>query len=374
MLREACVVILVFVLVLLNTACSNEMNLSTVGDEDNYGHVSSSNQISAVSSDDVRGALAGMIGCDSMQTRDESFPIQSIFRTLLDVLIVIDGSPDMAQQRKMVAKRLQPLLERIAASDYQVAIISSDLGACVDTIITKSTPNAIETLTEAVATGPATSRGDFATMKVITGLTNVKDAVWKGHVINKSTCSDDSWLRDGSIVATIVISNKKHLCCHIHACTMPDIEAALRSTGRIGSSSSQRKLYRLYGLLNQKMEYTRQSSEYGAGIESWYVDWRDFEQYQVSGTNNRLVDFVKSIDTPNYDDIFNSITDDIVTSLGDTFTLAEKHDDACAQVALTSDGIAQVLDKSEFSITGKTLKIKRVLSTDDTQVDITYTY
>lgn len=363
---------LALALILLTLACSQGYVSMGDGGGENSDALTDNQRLSG---DAEHGVVAQDVhqsqSCDD--GKEESFPIQASYRGLLDVLIVVDGSQSMALRRQQAAQRLRPLIQKLGNSDYQVAVISSDLRACLSTVITKSTPNAVEQLVTAVSAGPATTTGDFATMKIITGLTNVKSATWDGaNVVNNSMCANN-WIRTGSIVAMIVISDKKHMCCHKHACTMPDIENALRSIGRIGNSNSQRKLFRLYGLLNQSDEYTVEPSEYFSS-NNWYVDWRDFEEYNISGTTTRLVDFVKSIDDPNYDDIFNSITDDLATSLGDTFTLAETHDNRCAHVSLTTDGKAQALSDSEYEIIGKTLTIKRVLTNKDTQVSISYSY
>ena len=361
------------VLILLTVACSRMSTSFSEGGGDT-GDVIDGQRLSRDAEPKVTAQGMNQV-CEDAKT--ESFTIQASYRGLLDILVVIDSNTVTSARRVQAAERMRPLINKISASDYQIATISGDPEACVGTIITKDTPNAGEALVSAIKLVPPGPGGDFAysNMKAITGLTGVKSA--KRNSTNNSVtdigmCSN-TWLRDDSVVAIIVISDNTHLCCWPYACTMIDIEANLRKVGRLGNSASQRRLYRLYGLLDQGYEYTSEPPDHTQG-DNWYVDWRDFEEYTISGTTTRLADFVKSIDDPNYDEIFNNIASDIATSLGDTFTLAETHDNECASVSLTTNGTAQALSESEYEISGKTLKIKRVLTTADTKVDISYSY
>ena len=358
------------VLILLTLACS-QGSVSMSGEENSASVLSYGQRLSGDATADI--IAEGIIqSCEGGKT--ESFPIQASYRGRLDILVVIDSNRGTDARRAQAAERMRPLINKISASDYQVAIISGELDACIETLITKDTPNAVEALVSAIKSGP-TGSGQYVSMKAITGLTGVKYSQRNKtdhSVTDIGTCSN-TWIRDDSVVAIIIISGNEHLCCFPYACTMIDIEANLKKTGRLGNNTSQRKLYRLYGLLNQEHEYTQQPPDHTQG-DNWYVDWRDFEEYTISGTTTRLADFVKSIDDPNYDDIFNNIANDLATSLGDIFTLAEIHDNNCASVSLTTNGTVQALIESEYEIIGKTLKIKRVLTTADTKVDISYSY
>ena len=359
------------VLILLTVACSRRSSSLSEGGSD-PSDVTDGQRLSGDATVDITAQGMNQV-CEDAKT--ESFPIQASYRGLLDILVVLDSNTVTSARREQAAERMRPLINKISASDYQVAIISGDREACVGTIITKDTPNAGEVLVSAIKLVPPGPGGEFAysNMKAITGLTGVKFAKRNDHSVTDIGMCSNTWLRDDSVVAIIVISDNTHLCCWPYACTMIDIEANLRKVGRLGNSASQRRLYRLYGLLDQGYEYTSEPPDHTVG-DNWYVDWRDFEEYTISGTTTRLADFVKSIDDPNYDDIFNNIANDLATSLGDIFTLAEIHDNNCASVSLTTNGTAQALSESEYEISGKTLKIKRVLTTADTKVDISYSY
>ena len=356
---------LVLVIGLLMPACSRDLSSFSEGTrEPNQG------------SDDVTGQSLSSSDCEG---KTESFPVQASYRKL-DILVAVDNTAG-TDIRNKVAERMRPLIEKLGDSDYQVAIISGKLNACVEKVITKTTPNAVDELVDAIKT-ITIAEGEYINMKAITGLTNVKIAELVSNnnndsIVNDGMCSN-GWIRSDSVVAIMVISGQQHLCCYPIACTMPDIEDALRKIGRLSNDSSQRKLYRLYGLLNQSNEYTNRAPgyppRYPDGDYLWYVDWRDFEEWNIEGTTTRLADFVKSIDDPNYDAIFDDIASDITTSLGDTFTLAETPDNKCADVFLTTDGKSNKLAASEYEVDGKTLKIKKVLRDKDTQVDIVYSH
>ena len=360
------------VLILLTVACSRMSNSFSEGGGDT-GDVIDGQRLSRDATVDITAQGMNQV-CEDAKT--ESFPIQASYRGLLDILVVMDSNTVTSARREQTAEQMRPLINKISASDYQIATISGDPEACVGTIITKDTPNAAEALVSAIKSVPPGPGSDLAysNMKAITGLTGVKKAQRNSnHSVTDIGMCSNTWLRDDSVVAIIVISDNAHLCCYPYACTMIDIEANLKKVGRLGNSASQRRLYRLYGLLYQGYEYTSEPPDHTQG-DNWYVDWRDFEEYTISGTTTRLADFVKSIDDPNYDEIFNDIASDITTSLGDTFTLAETPDNECVSIAVTTNGTAQTLGTSEYEISGKTLKIKKVLTTADTKVDISYSY
>lgn len=365
---------LVLALVSLMLACSQRhVSMGDGGDGKKSRALTGNQGRSGDANPDIEAQ--DIIASDCKEGKKESFPIQTQHRGLLDILVVIDSNSGTNTRRAQAAERMRPLIQKLGNSDYQVAIISGQLTACVETVITKNTPNAVERLVSAIKTGPIGS-GEYVNMKAITGLTGVKYTIRNKHdhsLEDGEKCGNTTWVRPNSVVAIIIISGNAHLCCEPYACTMIDIEENLRKVGRLSDNTSQRKLYRLYGLLNQGHEYTSEPPDHTQG-DNWYVDWRDFEEYTIKNTTTRLADFVKSIDDSNYNDIFNNIASDIATSLGDTFTLAETHDDKCASVALTTNGTAQKLNSSEYEISGKTLTIKRVLTPADTSVSISYSY
>ena len=162
--------------------------------------------------------------------------------------------------------------------------------------------------------------------------------------IKRQVTCGRSWLREGSIVAIVVIDvMPSHWInfdlCSESLCSMPDIEQALRDLGRIDSTTSPlQRRYRLYGLTDKNGRlynnpYTTPSqlpplAELLATLESTTltvpekvntlslrVDWQDFEQYTISNSKVRLVDYLGSVnDEQDYAHIFADIAATITPS------------------------------------------------------------
>ena len=352
---------------LLTLACSRDLSSFSTESPKNSGDAN----------------LGAMSACKG---KTENFPIQASYRGKLDIVVAIDSKQGTEESRKQVVNNMRPLIKKLGDSDYQIAIISGALNACVKKVITKNTPKAVEELGTAIEEALKDGGGEYINMKAITALTGVMQANRdkQNHTVtNTGMCTNEhsDWLRDDSVVAIIIISGNKHLCCEPLACTMIDIEKSLQDINRLGDSSSDRKLYRLYGLLNQGTPYNKTEKQPDHTLGSnWYVDWSDFESYnlgggyEVSTASKYLADFVKSIDDNDYKKIFDDITDDLATSLGDTFTLAETPDGSCVDVFLTSEGKKSKLSADEYEVDGKTLQIKKVLTAKDTEVSIIYNH
>ena len=85
---------------------------------------------SNINPDDVSGELY-----------QETFEPDTSTTDKLDILLIIDGSDSMSNQRAEVARKLTPLLEHIKARDWQIGIASTDMTSCFAAIINAKTPN-----------------------------------------------------------------------------------------------------------------------------------------------------------------------------------------------------------------------------------------
>ena len=166
--------------------------------------------------------------------------------------------------------------------------------------------------------------------------------------IKRQVTCGRSWIREGSIVAIVVIdvmpSHWRNFdLCRDYLCSMPDIEEALRDLGRIDSTTSPlQRRYRLYGLTDKNGRlynnpFTTPSqlpplAELLATLKSTTltetekintlntlsllrVDWQDFEQYTISNSKVRLVDYLGSVDNEqDYAHIFADIAAAITPS------------------------------------------------------------
>ena len=162
--------------------------------------------------------------------------------------------------------------------------------------------------------------------------------------IKRQVTCGRSWLREGSIVAIVVIdvmpSHWRYFdLCRGSLCSMPDIEEALRDLGRIDSTTSPlQRRYRLYGLTDKNgrlynnpfttpsqrpplaellatLKSTTLTVPEKINTLSLRVDWQDFEQYTISNSKVSLVDYLGSVnDEQDYAHIFADIVAAITPS------------------------------------------------------------
>lgn len=193
----------------------------------------------------------------------------------------------------------------------------------------------------------STSRGLFVQYRKLTNGLVVSD-YFDG---NDDVSCDRPWIRENSKLVVVAIDiQPSHykgfkLCSFSKMCTMPDIETTLRDIGRLsGNGVSLQKNYQLYGLTDKdgymyNNPYSRRSQraaveeilpillskEELASPEGWAdgykytefkkrvdvsVDWDDFESYRISGSDQKLVDFLGDV---NSDSDREQILDDIAS-------------------------------------------------------------
>jgi hypothetical protein len=69
------------------------------------------------------------------ETTDETFPVWETGK--LDLLIVVDNSGTMANYQNMLAARLEPLLEHVSNTNWNIAVVTTD-NACIRDMISRS--------------------------------------------------------------------------------------------------------------------------------------------------------------------------------------------------------------------------------------------
>ena len=153
---------------------------------------------------------------------------------------------------------------------------------------------------------------------------------------DNATC-DRPWLRDNAKLVIVAIdvqpSHYKgfRLCADNTICTMPDIETTLRDIGKLsGTGSTLQRHYQLYGITDKKgylyenpyrwrsqratlaeitplllsrveLETTRwgDSRKYETFRQLFRlrVDWQDFENYMISGSDQKLVNYLGHLES-----------------------------------------------------------------------------
>ena len=340
-----------------------------------------------------KGIIAGGDDNDANQRMtagtptSENFTLEQKTHDKLDILLVIDESGSMSDDHQSLSTRLDDLLSAVKDSDWQIGIISTNPLSCLLTVIDKNTPNYETIFTTSISQQKLTdSYKDYVLMSYVhaeqaiygalRGLRG--DCIVSRYVSNSSgatpasppvsppvtpvnTSSDsrggyaslcqkkEKWLRDGSMLAVLLVTDEDHQCPHHHGCQITDFYFYLKSI-RIPHATG-----RVYGLLNEQENQK-------------FISWKD-------NNGKSLFAHHESIVNTDYSTILNKISQNIATALQNTFTLKHHHNGGNTEVIVTdADGETQTLTADQYSVAGNTLTINMTLPADSTEIKITYTY
>ena len=143
-------------------------------------------------------------------------------RGILDILLAIDNSGSMGGEIGKVKENLGALLTNIGDSNWQIAMVKSEpSGSClVEGLITSQTaeyPKAYKNLFEFDLEGG----NEHMLKKVRWALEGKSDTGCKGN-----------WLREGSTVAVIVVSDERHQCPDQSVCSVNAYRTFVSNFGR----------------------------------------------------------------------------------------------------------------------------------------------
>ena len=336
--------------------------------------------------------LAMLIACNKNKTRagfsseqtsaaetTESFTTEKKTHDKLDILLVIDESGSMSEAHLTLASRLNDLLAAVSDSDWQIAITTTNPLSCLLTVIDKNTPNYEQTFAETITLkNLQTSYKDYSLYEfadaeqaiggAIRGLRgdcivarsyDKKKASVSGYYgelvaesyggFNSRCQKKEKWLRDGSMLAVLLITDEDHQCVHTHGCHMADFYFYLKSIRTPHATG------RVYGLLN--------------GNESKaFLGWKD-------ENGESLFDYHDSVSSSDYSKILTKISQNISAALKNNFTLQHTHDGGRATVVITTeDGETKPLDEGQYSVDGNALTISITLPANTKKIEVTYTH
>ena len=131
-------------------------------------------------------------------------------RGILDILLAIDNSGSMGNEIKQVRSNLSSLLTDIGNSNWQIAMVKSDPPSTC----------AAEGLITAKTSNYADAYKQLLTFQLQGGSEHMlKKARWALEGKSGTQC-DGSWLRSGSTVAVIVVSDEPHQCPDNNVCSL----------------------------------------------------------------------------------------------------------------------------------------------------------
>ena len=118
---------------------------------------------------------------------------------LLDILIVIDNSGSMGEEQKKLAGKLKPLLSQIENTNWKIGVVTTDADSkCMTAIINKEDIDLDKSFSDAINAG--------------TGGSNYEQGILQAkHALD---CEDSPWIRDGSSIAVLFVSDEDN--CDLH--------------------------------------------------------------------------------------------------------------------------------------------------------------
>ena len=142
----------------------------------------------------------------------------------LDLLLVVDSSGDMADERTQLASGLAPLLAGLNGLDWQIGVIGTDPTAtgCLGALVKGQDADGIAKLSAAIA---ATSTDGTAAFGILQA----------GRAL-AGCAGREPWLREKSTLAVLIVSNKDN--CGGTKCTMSLPADADFTTADLAASSS----------------------------------------------------------------------------------------------------------------------------------------
>jgi len=319
----------------------------------------------------------------SSEQATESFTPETEEHDKLDILLVIDDSGSMNLQHQTLSTRLNDLLSAVSDTDWQIAIITTNPLSCLLTVIDKHTPNYTGIFTESINLKNLRASHKDLRLYDMYGGHYVEQAVYgairglRGDCIEARSYSDElsdvnhteyrrlatenrhgfnsichpkkTWVRDGSMLAVLLITDEDHQCNHHHGCHITDFYFYLKSIRTPHATG------RVYGLLHEQANKT-------------FLNWKDAD-------GESLFDYHDSVRNPDYTKMLTQISQNISTALKNNFTLKHEHDGGSTTVVITTeDGATQTLTAGQYSVEGDTLSIISTMPANTTKIEITYTY
>jgi hypothetical protein len=255
---------------------------------------------------------------------------------ILDILIVIDNSGSMAEEQKGLSDKLVPLLSKVADSNWQIGVVTTDpKDACMRAVIKKGDSETAANFKTAIEAGIKGAGNEQGIRQAVTGL----------------SCSS-KWVRDNSTIAVLIVSDEDN-CSDGKGC---GTELWKDETYLINYLSSIRKVKedaRVYGLFHVPGSVC--ASAYNVG-----------NQYAKAVTASGGI--AGSICAADYSPTLTAISENVSTILKSQFPLAYEPEMNSLKVFVNN--IAQ---STGFSVNGKTLTFN-VLPPAGAQIRVEYTH
>ena len=307
--------------------------------------------------------------------KTEEFAPEKNDNRLLDILITLDTSGSMRDPVQGLGANLAPLLSHIENTDWQIAVTTINHRAChLGKLINKNNEDEFKDFVQGLLdaevvlnfgieqmalTSLRALRGDCL-LKENAGMDIIKETP-QTEQQSQNTDSEcnarKSWLRDGSTVVVLLVSDEDHQCfMDEFGCGLTDLYFYLNSIRKIRSTAH------VYGLLAE-------------GVDTLYNQWvDDGKESLFTSRVNLCRDCAGNLEY--YNDILEEISDSIASILQKGFTLSRNYDEQEATKVTVhyGNGKEKILKEQDYKISGDTLNIITKLPTDTEKVVVQYTY
>ena len=272
----------------------------------------------------------------------------------LDILIVVDNSTTMNNANTQLSDKIAPLISKIHASDWQIAITTSTITDCLRGVLTKGKNDLAEfkeivskVHSKYLSSADRFSSNDEQVVKMATralkGMPLAKNA---GKNIDID-CSGEKqhWVRANSMLVVMMISDEDAADpthqpenrCEQLSC----IDAFYKhlSTIRVPHVSAK-----VYGILDNRANYNNKSHpSFNKNI--LYLQWRDPQENLPLFDYHHALYYNRTNTLNNLSGVLRKISTNISSALQNVFVLTNTYDEDEIIVTLTkTDGSTEEID------------------------------
>lgn len=258
--------------------------------------------------------------------RTENFQQLASGSGVLDLVVVIDNSGSMAEEQLNLSTKLNPLLSYISASDWRLAVVTTDYrNGCVREVINKGDPDIQATFAAAIQAGTRGSGNEEGFRMAVEAL--------------KGNCLSAPWVRPSSTVAVLIVSDEDNCSNNGLGCSNKDWNTPAYLTDYLASIRQVGTSARTYGLFWDPAT-PRSQCNTAASVATQYAA----AVANTGGTSGSICD-------ADYSTTLSAISRDIATILESQFALEHIPEPSSEKVYINN-----VVQTDGYRIIGNILK------------------
>ena len=328
----------------------------------------STEEAATITAESLAGSSADSLSTGAM-TKDESeaevFNVGVVDRKL-DILIVVDNSTTMNTANMQLSEKIAPLLSKISASDWQIAITTSTITDCLRGILKKGKSNLKEfkeivSKVHAKYLSPAdyqSSHNEQVVKMATRALQGTPLATNAGQNLDIDCRGETQhWVRADSMLVVLMISDEDaHDPTHRPQNRCDNLSCIDALYEHLSSIRVPHVSAKIYGILDGRANYSTESHpSFNKNI--LYLQWRDpYENKPLFDYHHAL--YNQKRQPNNLGVVLQKISTNISESLQNVFVLKNNYDEDEVTVTLSNaDGSTAELQHNAYTLTNNTLVI-----------------